>query len=428
VGLRAFFILTMVVGGIIYAFKRPYFGLVLFAGMTYIRPERLSYGDLASFHLFLVVSLCGLLAYFLQKSRLPVIQDHSKVLYALLALALLQMFFSPFAAVNVSLSWEYAFIFFKIAIFCLLMTKLLTSEDKIKWFIIANLVGVVFIGLWGFEQHFRGNVRLEKIAGGNYNESNSVGALFAQFVPIFLSLVFIIKKKYRLLPLAIVGVLSADVIFTQSRAALLGLIVGLTVFWVVISIRLKVVTALIALSFFPLMKEAVFSTEGYEDRIESTVEGEDRGADRISIWIAGIHILKDHPITGVGQQNFQYLAKEYCVKLGLEHDFKARGDAHNQYLLTAAETGILGILAYLLAFYFHFSDIHRLKKAWRSDDRYGHYVHLLRGIQAGTISFMVSMMFHTHPIEEHLYWFLMVPGLMLNVYEDQKKADGPMAA
>jgi|GEM_PF-6416852 len=420
-GLRAIFILTIVAIGIYYTFRKPYFGLILFTLMTYIRPERLSYEQLRPFRLFLVVSICALLAYIFNKTEQETLENHSKVVFWLFALAILKLLSTPFAVVSMEWSFKYATDFLKIAIFCYLMTKMLTSEDKVKWFLVANLIGVAFIALWGFEQHFRGNVRLEKVAGGNYAESNAIGALFAQFAPIFLSLFFVIKKKYRYVSLVMVFILIADIIFTQSRAALLGVVIGLFSFWLLVPLRIKAALMIILVISMPWIKNAVVGTEGYVDRINRTIEEEhESGADRVPIWIAGLHMVKDHPIIGVGQQNFQFLSKQYCINLGLKHSFRRLGDAHNLFLLTAAETGIFGFIALIAAFIYHFADIRYLKKAWLTDVEYSHYKPILIGLQGGMLAFMVCSMFHSLSILENLYWFLVVPGLMKNIYVARK--------
>ncbi len=67
-------------------------------------------------------------------------------------------------------------------------------------------------------------------------------------------------------------------------------------------------------------------------------------AERLAHWIAGIRMFIDHPFTGVGIGNYSDAYRPYHVTIfvnSLEH-------AHNYYINMAAETGIVGLIAFLL--------------------------------------------------------------------------------
>lgn len=417
-GLRAIIILFIVLCLVVITLRRPHIGLLVFCIMTFIRPERLSYHQLAPFRLFIVLSLAVLIGFLINKNNIEKVKNHSNVLPCLVVIALCQLFFSPFAVYSVDTSWRYATDFAKIIFFCYLMYKLLIDEIKIRYFFILTTLGVSFVAIWGFQQHFLGNPRLEEVAGGNYNESNAIGVLFAQFAPIVLSYFFILKKKWQKgLVIILFLILCADVVFTQSRAALLGLVFGLFIFFIYAPRKVKVFVLLLALLASPLAIKTIESTGGYSERIGQTAEGEEMGDDRLVIWQAGIEIFKDHPWIGVGQQNFKYMAKEYVERMGLPHGFTRLADAHNTLLLAAAETGILGVTFLIAGILFYYSDIHKLKQLWKDDPKYSKYFMLLVGLQSGMLAFLIGAMFHSYPIHEHFYWYLVVPGLLLNVYK-----------
>lgn len=422
-GFRALLILIPVGYLVLASIRNPHIGLLGFSIMTFIRPERLSYGQLAPFRLFLVLSLAVLVGYLFNQNNLVKLKNYSNVLPCLIIIAICQLIFTPFAVYSVDISWRYATDFAKLVLFCFLMTRLLTDEKKVRAFLMVTTLGVAFVALWGFQQHFLGNPRLEEVAGGNYNESNAVGVLFAQFAPMALSFVFVVTKKWQKWGLFIFFlILCGDIIFTQSRAALLGVLVGSSIFFLYVPMRTRIAILFFGLLLSPLVMSAVNSTEGYSERLAQTEAGEDRGADRLVIWQAGIEIFKDHPWTGVGQQNFKYLAKGYVERMGLPHGFHRLADAHNTLLLEAAETGIVGILALLAAIYFYFLDIRKLKKYWKVDTAYSQYFILLIGLQAGMVSFLIGAMFHSYPVHEHFYWYLIVPGLLLNIYMHQNRS------
>ncbi|MFI5272098.1 MAG: O-antigen ligase family protein [Ktedonobacterales bacterium] len=67
--------------------------------------------------------------------------------------------------------------------------------------------------------------------------------------------------------------------------------------------------------------------------------------ERLAHWIAGLRMFAAHPLLGVGAGNFNAAYPHYVVNLALWPE--ALGHAHNYYINVAAETGILGLLAFL---------------------------------------------------------------------------------
>ncbi len=67
-------------------------------------------------------------------------------------------------------------------------------------------------------------------------------------------------------------------------------------------------------------------------------------AERLAHWIAGIRMFTDRPFTGVGIGNYGSAYKPYHIAIfvnSLDH-------AHNYYINIAAETGIIGLAAFIL--------------------------------------------------------------------------------
>ena len=67
-------------------------------------------------------------------------------------------------------------------------------------------------------------------------------------------------------------------------------------------------------------------------------------AERLAHWIAGLHMFFAHPILGVGIGNYPDAYPQYFVTIFTN----SLGHAHNYYINIAAETGIIGLTAYLL--------------------------------------------------------------------------------
>jgi O-antigen ligase len=65
--------------------------------------------------------------------------------------------------------------------------------------------------------------------------------------------------------------------------------------------------------------------------------------ERLAHWVAGLRMFAAHPLLGVGAGNFDAAYARYAVPGWPE----PLGHAHNYYINAAAETGVLGLLAFL---------------------------------------------------------------------------------
>jgi len=67
--------------------------------------------------------------------------------------------------------------------------------------------------------------------------------------------------------------------------------------------------------------------------------------ERMAYWFGGIHMAEDHPWQGVGLGNY---GAQYDAKYFVSPFMKSQVHAHNYYIHITAETGVIGLTAYLL--------------------------------------------------------------------------------
>jgi O-antigen ligase len=65
--------------------------------------------------------------------------------------------------------------------------------------------------------------------------------------------------------------------------------------------------------------------------------------ERLDHWVAGLRMFAAHPLLGVGAGNYDQAYARYAASCWPD----ALGHAHNYYINAAAETGVLGLLAFL---------------------------------------------------------------------------------
>ena len=136
------------------------------------------------------------------------------------------------------------------------------------------------------------------------------------------------------------------------------------------------------------------------------------GSGRAELWTVAWHMAGDHPLTGVGPDNYPEVAGDYVREVGpLEGvDLIAVDphEAHNLYLQMLAETGVVG-LALFVAF-----AVACLHSGWRAARRLTAAADrrdaaLARAVIVAGVSMLASAAFISVPVDRRL-WVLLALG------------------
>jgi O-antigen ligase len=156
------------------------------------------------------------------------------------------------------------------------------------------------------------------------------------------------------------GITGLALLFSWSRGAWLGFAAGITAmllflprkrFQGVLLVGLMIGMVILAFSAGLLPDAVTDRLIGFaEDFTVGDVRGEDINDENYSVlerqahWQAGLEMLRDNIILGVGFGNYP----EAYVDYALINWPDALGHAHNYYINLLAEIGVIGLLAYLL--------------------------------------------------------------------------------
>lgn len=259
----------------------------------------------------------------------------------------------------------------------LLVRDQLREPRRRTWVIAALLLSALVqagIGIWQFA--FRNTGPQEFIilgrfyrAYGTFEQPNPFGGFMGLLLPVALGLTLggrwtmddgRQKLSVVIASLLAAALLGAALIMSWSRGAWLGAIAALAVM-VVFAPRRRIVglAALIAVGligwvasathFLPASLVARLSdfgeyTQVYDVRGVDITDANFAVLDRLAHWGAAADMLRDHPWLGVGLGNYEPVYPAYAR---LNWPF-ALGHAHNIYLNFAAETGLIGLAAYLV--------------------------------------------------------------------------------
>ena len=372
------------------------------------------------------------------QKRMEVFNPRAKTFLPLTALCafLATVFISTLFSVDVPFSlWgdpnrgggfiNFLFLFF----FCIFGFLIIKKEDpptgETSWkklldfsLIIGFLIGLIAI----FQQFgILNNIFVHMDSRPSSTLGNSIILALYLLPLLFLALSFFLSekntaKKYFYLFLVIF--FASSVIFiTQSRAAFLGILIGLFWFlfayplptggqakkWNVMKISAVLFIALVFLSLLFLKS----NPQVYEkwnpalknpiSRITSLAKGFGADPVRISAWKISMQAFLEKPLLGYGPENF-YVAfnKHYDPNLPLEgtKDFDR---AHNSLIQILIDSGVFALIFYLIFFFSLLWDLQKIKKAYP----------VAHGLQAGFLAYFIASLASIDGFSSFLIFFFL---------------------
>lgn len=194
---------------------------------------------------------------------------------------------------------------------------------------------------------------------GTFDQPNPYGGYLNLSLPIALALTLLARDpRMRWVAGSASAIMLFALYLANSRGALLGLVAALVVI-AALGWRLERQTLLAIAIGAPVVALAWF-THLIPARIEDKLLAQFRVNDvslnaqlndanystieRLAHWVAGLRMFQAHPLLGVGAGNYDAAYAQYKVP-GWDESLT---HAHNYYINAAAETGALGLLAFLL--------------------------------------------------------------------------------
>lgn len=216
--------------------------------------------------------------------------------------------------------------------------------------------------------------------GGPFGSENRYAQILAVVFPLALIRAFRDPRRSHRLAGGLCSVLIAGGIFlTFSRGAAVAVAITIVLTLLLRELKLRhvvptlaVLTAIVVLvvpsyiirlsSLQGVTKLSTSSSTNSTDRPDSALVG------RETENLAALYVFLDHPVTGVGPGvYFHDYSRDYGNRLGLRYlGSERRG--HSLYLETAADTGIIGLTAFLTMVTVALVLLYRQARYWRNRD------------------------------------------------------------
>ncbi len=241
----------------------------------------------------------------------------------------------------------------------------LQNRRQINIFVIALSVGVILQTLISLYQYKTGAllglgvlgetlmIKEEAVgmarAAGTLGHGNILAYYFEILIP-FMFAIFLVEKrvwfKFWFLIVVLLGLLG--IVTTQSRGGWVSVPISLTLTFVVL-MRGRIFNRKAAVGlFFGCLGFVIFFLSVYPT-IERRITGPDYGsaAARPPLNRAAMSLIEQYPVFGVGLNNMAIVFKTYDKTGGSSVFRRGVHVVHNMYLGVWADTGTLGLLAFL---------------------------------------------------------------------------------
>lgn len=390
--MKALLLLGIMLIAVPLAFLSPYAGVLTFIWMAITRPHEWAYVQSAQYSLMVgVATVLGYVVFEMVK-RPPKLTAN-----VLMILVWLQTLMGTYFGYNVPNAEPKFIEFTKVIVIGLLISALVDSEQKVRWFlmvVISSVAMVTFKDFVGSIIHL-GNVKLTG-PGGSFEDNNDYALLLVMTTPLAY---YLAKGETRwLLRWGFYGIgamTATTVLFTYSRGGFLGLcvvalLIALKTKYKVTGLAVIAILAVLFINFGPEKVKERIST------IKTAQEQDSSAQQRLRAWEVSGNIIRDYPLAGIGMKNILLIYSKY----GDAQDTRV---AHNSYLQCAVDAGIPALLFFLtmlIVTVFRLRSVRRSLKARSPNNLMIHYTH---GMEIAVLGYCVSAFFLSQYTFEILY-------------------------
>lgn len=261
-------------------------------------------------------------------------------------------------------------IWFLVAFF-FLSAKIFSNGKKMEQYIWLYLSGFLVVIFYAISRHW-GYGLLNKQAAHYvvvpfYNDHTSYGAALAMYLPftVFFALSRQYSQKIKTVAWIVTGILFIAFVLSYSRAAWLSMMVALVV-WAIIKLRIRFqpifITAVIVLALiFSFQTQIVMFLERNSDESSSNltehfssmtnISTDASNLERLNRWSCALRMFEERPFFGYGPGTYMFQYAKYQLKKDrtiISTNAGDGGNAHSEYLGPLSESGVLGLVTFLI--------------------------------------------------------------------------------
>jgi probable O-glycosylation ligase (exosortase A-associated) len=330
------FILAMI------GLTRPYVGLLALLIVMVLQPGEL-YPQTASLHLERVVAGILLIGFLVNrgKFRFPAPTRWFLAFYGAMIISIPLAFWRGNAVAS-------CISFLETVVFILFVTALLTTEERIRWFVLTDILLVDWLGgsaLWNYAHGvWQVRMHIERAIGitSSAGDPDSMAITLLLGIPLCLALMGRSNPKWmRVTAAASIVLYLVTIVDTGSRGAAAG------VLFMMVLLVFRKPKNLIYLPILVMLGPLVWLVipQQYKARYETVnnLKSDASYQNRILSWHGGMAMFESNPITGVGAGNYTYAnGMKFWPGNGRRHWL----NAHSLYFKLLGELGLVGVFTF----------------------------------------------------------------------------------
>jgi putative inorganic carbon (hco3(-)) transporter len=250
---------------------------------------------------------------------------------------------------------------------CSQMFKKESTIYNFFWLYIVSFTLVIFYTiynhyLFGFEEEPANYVMTPF-----YNDHTVYGAMLAMYLPLLIYFSFgkIYEVRKKVLAILFLLIFIVALVFSYTRAAWLSLAAA-AVIYLIMLLRIKYNTLLLVFSIgaivaliyrtdivLKLEKNRQDASQEFDEHIESisNISTDASNLERLNRWSAALRMFEQKPFMGwgPGTYSFEYAPFQHVnEKTIISTNAGNKGNAHSEYLGPLSESGVLGLVTFVI--------------------------------------------------------------------------------
>jgi len=419
--LRLLIILGIFAVSIYWTLKRPYYGVLLNIILFHLNLRVFGTG-LEDIRFQFIATLALLASMFMNSEELKEpeapLQLPIKVLFGFTFFVFMT---STWAVSDSKLAFESALDFSKIVLFAFLMVKLVKTEDEVKilvWVLLGCIWYTSFMARWGVEFDWIDEVEVGIATGGT-------GTHLMMHLPLLITLAMLGSKYERIAAYCIIPFMLDGITVLPSglRSTFVSLVVVGIAYFILAPGKLRAKST-IPLGFGAIIFLYVFVPPDYLEYMKTVLNpsSESSAASRNTINDATWEIIAEYPM-GIGFNNYSRISMNYLPEDNLTDE--GTRDAHNAFLKTMAEFGMLGFIVWMLMFITAYFFFRRVRKAHPMNIAPNRLQLYAFAFSVGLISIGPGLYTHSYNDLDTLYWFVALSCILYNIEFRKQEEVGP---
>ena len=270
----------------------------------------------------------------------------------------------------VSIKFFFSRIWFVIP-FYFVAAQMFKNKENMKKYLWCYLLALLIVISYTLSRHasfgFMDENAAHSVMNPFYTDHTSYGAILAMMIPVTAGFIFnnSFRPVVRMAAALILGILAVAMVFSYTRAAWLSLMIaGIILVVLILRIRFSILLIIGIIGIiFVINKADLIALKIEENRNRSTselskhlssmsdVSTDASNLERINRWSCAVRMFMEKPLLGWGPGTYMFQYAPFQVtreKTRISTNAANRGNAHSEYLGPLAESGLFGLLSFLL--------------------------------------------------------------------------------